>query len=191
MLSILARNWWMVTLRGVAAVLFGIVAIVWPDITVGVFVAFFGAYALVDGAFSVAGGIGGPSSDRWWYVLRGILGIAVGIITWVWPGLTALTLLYIIASWAIIAGIAEVAAAISLRQRITDEWLLVLSGAVSILLGFVLFAFPGEGAIALVTTIGIFAIVLGGSLAGSALSLRQLNADATSRGTGMGGAPAH
>jgi uncharacterized membrane protein HdeD (DUF308 family) len=179
----------MVALRGVAAVLFGIVAIAWPDITVGVLVAFFGALALVDGALSIGAAISGPSTDRWWYVIRGLFGSAVGIIAWVWPGVTVSYARLHHRFVGSVAGIAEVAAAISLRERITDEWVFALSGAVSILIGIVLFAFPGEGAIALVTTLGIFAVVLGGALVGCSLSLRQLSSRSTRRGTGMAGAP--
>jgi uncharacterized membrane protein HdeD (DUF308 family) len=186
MLNVLARNWWMVALRGVAAVLFGIIAIVYPDITVGVLVAFFGAWALVDGAFSVAAGLAGPSGDRLWYILGGIASIAIGVIAWVWPDLTALTLLYIIATWAVILGTFQIATAIALREWLTQEWMLILSGAISILFGIVLFAFPGEGAIALVTTIGIFSIALGGSLIGLAIRLRSLNQGSATSGAGMG-----
>lgn len=185
MLSVLARNWWMVALRGVAAILFGIVAVVWPDITVGVLVAFFGAWAIVDGSFSVAESLAGPRSERWWYLFGGVASIAIGIAAWVWPGLTALTLLYIIASWAVIVGTFQIAAAVAFREWLTEEWLLILSGVVSILFGIVLFAFPGEGAIALVTTIGIFSVILGGSLIGLALRLRSLNQGPTTRGAGM------
>jgi uncharacterized membrane protein HdeD (DUF308 family) len=176
----------MIALRGVAAVLFGFGAIVWPDITVGVLVAFFGAWAIVDGSFSVAASLAGPQNERWWYLFGGIASIAIGVIAWAWPELTALTLLYIIASWAVIVGTFEIAAAVALREWLTKEWMLILSGAVSILFGIVLFAFPGEGAIALVTTIGIFSIILGGSLIGLALRLRSLNQGPATRGTGMG-----
>jgi uncharacterized membrane protein HdeD (DUF308 family) len=155
------------------------------DITVGVLVALFGVL---------------PSStalSRWlhrWPAPRataggppgGIASIAIGVIAWAWPDLTALTLLYIIASWAVIVGTFEIAAAIALREWLTREWMLILSGAVSILFGIVLFAFPGDGAIALVTTIGIFSILLGGSLIGLALRLRGLNQGPTIRGAGMG-----
>jgi uncharacterized membrane protein HdeD (DUF308 family) len=176
----------MVALRGVAAILFGFGAIVWPDITVGVLVAIFGVYAIVDGSFSVAASLAGPQSERWWYLIGGVVSIAAGVIAWAWPDLTALTLLYIIASWAVIVGTFEIAAAVALREWLTEEWLLILSGAVSILFGIVLFAFPGEGAIALVTTIGIFSVILGGSLMGLALRLRALNQGPSSRGAGMG-----
>jgi uncharacterized membrane protein HdeD (DUF308 family) len=186
MLTALTHNWWMVALRGVAAILFGFTAIVWPDITVGVLVAFFGAFAIVDGSFSVAASLAGHSSDRWWYLLGGVASIAIGVIAWAWPELTALTLLYIIASWAIIVGTFEIAAAIALREWLTQEWMLILSGVVSVLFGIVLFAFPGEGAIALVTTIGIFSMILGGSLIGLALRLRGVNQGPSSRGAGLG-----
>ena len=187
MLTVLARNWWMIALRGVAAVLFGFGAIAWPDITVGVLVAFFGAWAIIDGSFSLASSLAGPSRDRWWHVLGGISSIAVGVIAWAWPGLTALTLLYIIASWAVIVGTFEIAGAIALHEWLTREWLLILSGIVSILFGIVLFAFPGEGALAVVTTIGIFSMILGGSLIGLALRLRSLNqGPARLHGAGVG-----
>jgi uncharacterized membrane protein HdeD (DUF308 family) len=186
MLTALAQNWWMVALRGVAAILFGFVAILWPGLTVGVFVAFFGAFAIVDGAFAVGASIAGPSNDRWWHLIGGVAGIAVGLIAWAWPGLTALTLLYIIATWAVIVGTLEIGAAIALREWLNDEWLFILSGVVSILFGIVLFAFPGDGAIALVTTIGIFSMILGGSLVGFALRLRTFNQGPTTRAAGMG-----
>ena len=175
MLSVLAQNWWMVALRGVAAILFGITAIIWTDITLGVLVAFFGAYAIVDGALLIGSAFSGPSRDRFWHLLGGVAGIAVGIVAWVWPGLTALSLLYIIASWAIILGVTQVMAAVRLREWLTEEWLLVLSGVVSVVFGTVLFIFPGDGAIAVVTTIGIFAIINGGTEIGLALRLRGLN----------------
>jgi uncharacterized membrane protein HdeD (DUF308 family) len=151
----------MLALRGVAAILFGIVAIAWPDLTVDVFVAFFGAYAFVDGVFSIGAAFGGATRERWWYVLRGVSGMIVAMIALVWPGLTALGLLYFIASWAVVTGVLEIVAAIEFRDAITGEALFIISGALSIVFGTVLFAFPGDGAIALVTMIGILAIVNG------------------------------
>jgi uncharacterized membrane protein HdeD (DUF308 family) len=176
----------MVALRGVAAILFGFAAVAWPDLTVGVLVAWFGAFAIVDGGFTVGASLAGPSNDRLWYLLGGIASIAIGVAAWVWPGLTALTLLYIIASWAVIGGTFEIMAAVALREVLTREWMLILSGVVSILFGIVLFAFPGEGALAVVTTIGIFSMILGGSLLGLALRLRSLGEGPTTSGAGMG-----
>lgn len=161
MLTALTRNWWMIVLRGVAAILFGIWAIAWPGITIGVFVAFFGAFALVEGGFSIGAALSSETTDRWWYVLRGLLGMLVGIIAWTWPGLTALSLLYFIAAWAVITGVMEIVAAIQFRDVITGEGLFIVSGVISVIFGTVLFAFPGSGAIALVITIGIFAMISG------------------------------
>jgi uncharacterized membrane protein HdeD (DUF308 family) len=161
MLNALTRNWWMIALRGVAAILFGIGAIAWPGLTIGVFVAFFGAYALVDGGFSVGAALSSGTTDRWWYVSRGVLGMLIGIIAWTWPGLTTLSLLYFIAAWAVVTGVMEIVAAIQFREVITGEGLFIVSGAISVIFGTALFAFPGSGAIALVTTIGIFAIISG------------------------------
>jgi uncharacterized membrane protein HdeD (DUF308 family) len=177
MIEALARNWWMVALRGVAAILFGILAIIWPDITVGVLVAFFGAYALVDGVFAIVAAFQADDTDRWWHVAEGVLGILVGIIAWVWPGLTALSLLYFIAAWALVTGVFEIIAAIRLRQQITNEWLLILGGVLSVLFGILLLFRPRESAIALVTVIGIYAIIFGGILLGLAFRLRGMRGD--------------
>lgn len=161
MLAIMTQNWWMLALRGVAAIVFGILAVSWPDITIGVLVTFFGAYAFVDGVFSIGAAFGGDTRDRWLYVLRGISGIIVASIALVWPGLTALGLLYFIASWAIVTGVMEIVAAIQFRDAISGEALFIISGALSIIFGTVLFMFPGDGAIAVVVTIGILAIING------------------------------
>lgn len=191
MLATLTRNWWMVALRGVAAIVFGVTAIVWPDITLGALIVCFGAFAIVDGTFAIASSFSSPSSDRWWQVFGGLAGIAVGITTWAWPGLTALALLYFIASWAIIEGAVEIASAFALREVLTAEWLLVISGIISILFGIVLFAFPGDGAIAVVTTIGIFSIIGGGSLLGFAWRLRGIDSGRTVSGAGLRPATGH
>ena len=135
MLDVLVRNWWAVALRGVAAIVFGILAISWPDFTVGVLVAFFGAYALVDGIFAI------------------------------------------IAAWALVTGVFEVIAAIRLRRQLTNEWFLILSGVLSVLFGILLLFRPRESALALVTVIGIYAIVFGAMLLGLAWRLRGMRRD--------------
>jgi uncharacterized membrane protein HdeD (DUF308 family) len=173
MLDALARNWWMVVLRGALAVIFGLMAIAWPDLTVGVFVAFFGAYALVEGVFTIVEAFQG-GQDRLWHILQGALGILVGIVAWVYPDLTALSLLYFIGAWAIVTGVVEVIAAVRLRREIDNEWLLAIAGVLSVLWGLFLFIFPGDGAIALVTTIGIFAIIYGVVLIVFGLRLRGM-----------------
>lgn len=172
----LARNWWMLLLRGAAAIIFGLGAIIWPGITVTVLVIFFGAYALVDGAFSIGAAIVGGNTrvPRWLLVLEGVLGIGVGIVAMVWPGLTAVTLLYIIAAWAIITGVVEIVEAVRLRNVIENEWFLGIAGVLSIILGIVFFSFP-IGAIATVAIVaGIYAIFFGALLIVLSVRLRSL-----------------
>jgi uncharacterized membrane protein HdeD (DUF308 family) len=173
---ILARNWWSLALRGVLAVLFGVIAILWPDITLDALILLFGAYALVDGAFTLAGAIrqAGDQQDWWMLLIEGVAGIAAGILAFVWPDLTALALLYLIAAWAIVTGVLEIIAAVRLRQAIEGEWLLGLAGLASIFFGLLLVAFPGDGAVAAVWLIGAYAILFGVILIALGLHLRSL-----------------
>jgi uncharacterized membrane protein HdeD (DUF308 family) len=158
----LARNWWALALRGLAAIIFGIVAWIWPDLTVTALVILFGAFVLVEGAFDVATALTTRNrDDRWPLLLQGIAGIAIGVVTLVWPDITALTLMYLIAAWAILTGIFEVIVAIRLRREISGEFLLGLAGVASILFGIAIAIFPGSGAVALVWLIGIYAIAFG------------------------------
>ncbi|SRR5579883_716814 len=176
---ILARNWWALAIRGLAAIVFGIAAFVVPNITLVVLVALFGAYALVDGLFAVVAAVQAAERHaRWWPLLvEGAAGILLGVLTFVWPGLTALLLLYLIATWAILTGIAEIVAALRLRREIAGEWLLGLSGVLSLLFGLLLIAFPGTGALAVVWLIGAYALVFGVVLTGLALRLRRWHQD--------------
>ncbi len=162
-LTALARDWWVFLVRGIAAVLFGILAFVWPHITLFVLVLLFGVYALVDGILSLVRAFGaGQRGQSWvWPLVGGIVGIAAGIAAFVWPGLTALVLLYIIAAWAVVSGITEIIAGVALRHEISHEWLLILGGVISLLFGLLVFARPGAGALAIVWLIGFYAIVLG------------------------------
>jgi uncharacterized membrane protein HdeD (DUF308 family) len=157
-----------------AAIIFGILALVVPNITLIVLIAFFGAYALIDGIIAVYLAIRGREINRnWgWLLVEGIAGILIGIVTFRWPGVTALVLLAFIAAWAIITGISEIFEAIELRQVITNEWLLILSGAASVLFGLLLIIFPGTGALALIWLIGIYAIIFGLLLLALAWQLR-------------------
>jgi uncharacterized membrane protein HdeD (DUF308 family) len=159
----LARNWWVLALRGVFAIIFGALAIIWPGLTLFVLIALFGAYALVDGIFAVVAGIASYGrNERWWAVLlEGIAGIILGVLTFLWPGVTALVLVYFIASWALITGIFEIVAAIRLRKEIEGEWMMVLSGILSIIFGLFLVVAPGAGALGLTWLIGTYAIVFG------------------------------
>jgi uncharacterized membrane protein HdeD (DUF308 family) len=175
MLERMAQDWWMIALRGVAAIVFGVLALIWPGITLLSLVFLFAAYALVDGVIAIATGIrrgGEGRSPDWWRVVRGIVGVAAAVIAVVMPGLTALALLYLIAAWAIIGGVVEIVAAYRLREVITREWLLAVDGVLGILFGIVLIVFPGAGALAVVWLIGAFAIVSGVALLVLAFRLR-------------------
>jgi uncharacterized membrane protein HdeD (DUF308 family) len=137
MFAELGRNWWVFLIRGIAAILFGIGAFLWPGLTIAVLVLMFGAYAFVDGIFAIIAGISARNeSGRWWMmILVGLAGVVVGILTFVQPGITAIVLLYYIAAWAVISGIFQVISAIQLRKEIEGEWLLVLGGIASVIFG--------------------------------------------------------
>ncbi len=163
MFIVFTSSWWALVLRGLAAIAFGILAFLWPHITVTVFVFLWGAYALVDGVFAIAAGIKSyEESKRWWVLLlEGLLSVAAGVLAFVIPGITALVLLLLIAAWAIVTGAFEIGAAIQLRKYITGEWLLALAGVASVLFGFALLINPYAGAIAVVWLIGAYAVLFG------------------------------
>lgn len=166
MLRALADNWWLLLLRGIAAIIFGVLAFFWPGITLLTLVLFWGAYALVDGVLALWAAISGrvptmTPGPRWWLGIVGIAGIAAGIMTFAWPGMTTFILLMFIAAWAIVTGVMEIWGAVRLRKEIEGEWLLVLSGLLSVAFGVILFAQPGTGALALVWLIGWFAVLFG------------------------------
>ncbi len=157
------HSWWILILRGIAAILFGVVAFIWPGLTGLVLVIGFGVYALVDGVFALITGISrlGHASRGWAFILEGVLGIAMGLVALFWPGLTAIALIYLIAAWAIVTGIFEIASAIQLRKEITNEWALGLSGALSIVFGVLLMFQPGTGGLTLVWILAGYAIAFG------------------------------
>jgi uncharacterized membrane protein HdeD (DUF308 family) len=163
------QNWWALALRGLVAVLFGIAALIWPALTLATLIILFAAYALVDGLFAL---IGGVQARSWFFVIEGIVSIIVGVLAFIWPGITALLLLAFIAAWAIITGIIEIVGAIQLRRIIANEWLLILGGVLSILFGIFLLARPGAGALAVIWAIGAYALVFGITLIALAFRLR-------------------
>ena len=178
----LPRNWWAVALRGVAGVLFGIITFFMPGISLAALVLLYGAYAFADGVFAIASAIRRHgSTDRWWVLLlQGIVGVAAGLIAFFWPGITALALLYLIAAWSFVTGIMEVGAAVRLRKVITGEWLLALSGLLSIGFGVLLVLYPLTGALAVVLWIGAYAIVTGSLLIALGFRLRSWGRHGTS-----------
>lgn len=158
----LTRYWWALALRGVVAVIFGIVALVWPSITLGALILVFGAYALVDGVLAVLKGVSDRGAPGWWALLiEGLAGIAIGVLTFLWPTTTALVLLYFIAAWAVVTGIFEIVAAVQLRHEIAGEWLLALGGVLSIVFGVLCIVAPGASALAIIWLIGAYALVFG------------------------------
>jgi uncharacterized membrane protein HdeD (DUF308 family) len=181
MLASLARNWWVVLFRGICAVLFGIVAFACPGITLASLVIVYGVYAIIDGWSAIAIGLSDDADGvPWWQmILVGVLSIVAGVLTFQWPGITAVALLAVIAAWSIVRGIVEIVAAIRLRTVIDNEWLLILSGACSIAFGAILVVRPGAGALAVVWIIGSYAIVFGLLTTALAFKLRSLNTDVT------------
>jgi uncharacterized membrane protein HdeD (DUF308 family) len=162
MVHALAKNWWLLLLRGIAAIIFGVLAFAWPGITLLTLILFYGAFALVDGVLAIIAAItGGTPAPRWWLAIIGLLGIAAGLLTFLMPGLSALVLLFFIAGWAIATGVLQIIGAIQLRKEIDNEWLLILGGVISVLFGIGMMLAPGAGALALVWVIGTYAVIIG------------------------------
>lgn len=165
----------LLVIRGLIGITAGVLAFIWPQLTIAALVILFGFYALVDGATNLFLGIKRPHATgqrSWVTILQGIAGIVAGVLTFVWPGITALALLLLIGAWAIVTGIFEIAAAINLRKEITGEWLLVLSGVLSIVFGMILFISPGLGAIGLAWGLGAYAVASGAILVALGVRLR-------------------
>lgn len=180
MLNLLARNWWLVEIRGVSAIAFGILAFLWPNLTLVVLITLFAAFVLIDGIallISLARGEPATRGHRWSVGLMGILGVGVGIATIILPGITALALLYLAAFWAITLGISQVVVAIRLRREIAGELWLVIGGLVTALFGAFLLVFPGAGLLSLVWIVGAWAIVFGFTNLILAWRLRGLHHD--------------
>lgn len=161
--STLSRGWWLLLLRGLVAIIFGVLAWVQPAITLAALVLLFGAYSMADGILCLWTAIAGPKGHEYWWLvlLEGFIGIGIGLLTFFAPGVTALALLFYIAIWAIATGTLEIAAAIRLRKEISNEWLLLLSGLASVIFGVLLAAQPGAGALALLWLIGTYAVLFG------------------------------
>ena len=163
MIESLKRHWWVPVIRGIAAIVFGIIAFVYPGITIATLVLFFGAWVLIDGIFRVVGAIGHRVSDPdWgWQIVIGIVGIIVGLLTFHAPQITALALIIYIAAWALMVGATEIAFAIKLRREIKGEWFLILMGLASVVFAILLLWNPVAGAAAVIWLIAWYAVVLG------------------------------
>ncbi|MFI7129623.1 HdeD family acid-resistance protein [Nonomuraea sp. NPDC050153] len=176
----ISQSWWLLLIRGLASIIFGLLALIWPGITVLVLVIFFGAYALVGGVAELFAGFRHGAESRAWLIFSGIIGILAGIATFIWPGITSLALLYVVAFWAIFTGVLEIMAGIRLRKTIDNEWMLIIGGILSVIFGILLLIWPAAGLVSLAWLVGVFAILYG--IAMVALSFRVKN---FTRGVGM------
>jgi uncharacterized membrane protein HdeD (DUF308 family) len=177
----LPTQWWSFILRGMVSMLVGLVTFVWPGLTLAGLVVMFGAYALVDGVVNIAGAWHAiRSHDRWGApLIEGIAGIIVAAITAVWPASTAIALVYLIAAWSLVTGGFEIVAAVQLRKYISREWLLALSGVISIVFGMLLMIAPLAGALAIALWFGVYAFIFGILLIGLGIKLRSWRLPAT------------
>jgi uncharacterized membrane protein HdeD (DUF308 family) len=177
MLGLVTRDWWIFAIRGIAALTFGVLAFIWPETTLTVLVILFGAYVLVDGVALLVALIRGDALARrhaWAVAIMGVLGIVVGVLTFASPGLTALSLLYLVAFWAIVMGTFQVIAAIALRRELDGEFSMALGGVASIVFGALLVVFPGAGLLSAVWLVGIWSVVFGVSNLTLAYRLHEL-----------------
>lgn len=165
----IAINWWALAIRGVAGILLGIAAFAWTGITLAILIALFAAYLFIDGVFAVVAGARGRS---WLIVVEGVFGIIAAALVFVWPGITALILVYFVAAWAIVTGAVELWAAYVLRRVVRNEWLLILGGVVSILFGLAIVVNPAVGLLTLVYLFGAYMLVFGALVLALALRLR-------------------
>jgi uncharacterized membrane protein HdeD (DUF308 family) len=158
----LSRYWWMVALRGLLLLLLGLAALLWPGVTLTVLVLWIGAGFLINGVLALAAALAGRDVEgRGWLILEGVLGIVAGILTFLYPGITGLVLLWLVAGWAIVSGMLQIAAAVQFRKVIRGEWMLGLAGVLAIVFGVLLIARPGAGLLTLALLIGWFAIFYG------------------------------
>ena len=181
MLEVMSRNWWALLIRGIAAVLFGLaILFLWPGLVIQTLVWVFAVYAVVDGIFAIITGIQHRTHPNWWaVVLEGIISILAGIGAFLFPGLAVLTLLYIIAFWAVATGVLQIISAIQLRKEIDNEWMLILGGILSIIFGVLLVIFPESSIVTLLWLFGGLSIAWGIMLIILAFRVRNMGGTAT------------
>lgn len=174
-LQVLTENWWLLLLRGIAAVTFGILAFVWPGLSLLTLVVLFGVYALFDGFFALCAAILGrhKATPMWWLIVGGLISVAAGLITFAYPQVTAMVLVIFIGVWALVRGLFEIFGAIRLRKEIENEWLLIFAGLLSVIFGLIVLVNPAVGALALVWLIGAYAIIFGLPMIWLAFRLRR------------------
>jgi len=177
MIARLSSHWWLFLIRGILALILGILMPLFPGAAIYTLAILFGAYAFVDGIVAVAAAVRSNHADgNWiWLLVEGVLGIIVGVITFFYPGITALWLVYLFAAWALLSGILAIATAIRVRQSVANEILMILFGALSIVAGIVIFFVPAAGVIAIAWTIGVYAFLAGIFLIGLAFRLRRIH----------------
>lgn len=170
----LASNWPAIALRGVAAVVFGLFLLFWPAPSLLTLIYIFGIFVLVEGVAAVVSGVRQPQGVSWALVALGLIGIAAGIATFIWPGITGLILLYVIGFWAIASGVVQIYEGVRLRRSIANEWLLIATGVVSLIFGLIVVIAPGAGALAITFFIGFFGLIYGVLQIALALRLRAV-----------------
>ncbi|MBV9271495.1 MAG: HdeD family acid-resistance protein [Candidatus Eremiobacteraeota bacterium] len=176
MIEALSSRWWVFLVRGLAGVIFGVLAFFWPHSTLIALVLIFGVYMFIDGLMALGFAIAGHGGSRWWALfLEGILGLIVGILIWVEPQFSTLVFIYFVAGWAIATGVFAIASGIQLRDAITNEWFYIVSGLISIIFGFLILRSPLQGAIAVAWTIGFYAVLAGITQIAFAFRVRALH----------------
>ncbi|MFC3527054.1 HdeD family acid-resistance protein [Paracoccus mangrovi] len=176
LVRVMADNWWVALLRGIAAILFGLMALIWPGLTVYALLIVFGAYAVFDGVMAIIVGFQRKSDDdSWWsWALDGFLSIVIGLMALFWPEATALAFVIWMAAWAVVAGIFRIIAAIRLRKEIEGEWALGLSGLLMVIWGVLMALIPAAGLLSLAWLIGVFALLIGGVMVVLSFRLRGM-----------------
>lgn len=177
LLDSLTRHWWVLLLRGLAAIAFGVIAWLWPALSVATLVLLFGIFAFADGALGLWSAITGPKGmeHRWLLALWGLAGLVAGALAVLAPALVTASLVLLIGVWAIVTGLLEIVAAIQLRKEVQGEWMLVLAGLASVAFGLILVFRPGAGVLALVWMIGVYAILFGALLVLLSFKVRSVN----------------